>query len=460
MNAIETLTQIALDIQFEGGVAYLVGGAARDGVMRQTVKDIDVEVFNLPSNLLELILSRYGKVDTVGKSFGIIKLFAADTDFDFSLPRRESKSGVGHKGFIVQPDWKMTTEEASARRDFTINSLMVNVLTGEYIDHYGGREDIENRTLRATSEHFNEDPLRVLRAMQFAGRFDMRLSPKTIGMCFWLRNEYPTLSVERVWGEWQKWAAKSIKPSMGLWALYETEWLALYPEIHALCDCPQHPEYHPEGDAWAHTCHVVDAAANIAIRDGLSPEDRTILVLAALCHDLGKPETTAWIDGKGWTSHGHDQAGAEPTISFLTSIGCPQDIITQVVALVVDHMAQVHCLGTPSRRFLLHLLKRLGDGHTNLDMLMRVIESDHSGRPPKPQGQSPKALAMYAAAQGLNVQADSVKPILMGRHLLERGAKPGKQVGEALRRAFEAQLNDEFSDLEGALDWHYSQFEA
>lgn len=233
----------------------LVGGAVRDLVQGREPKDLDLEVFGLSAEQTEAALSQFGKVNAVGRSFGVFKVTVDGEDFDVSLPRRDSKVAEGHKGFEVTVDEGMTVEEAAARRDFTMNAMAVDVMTGELHDPFGGVQDLQARVLRHTSEHFSEDPLRVLRAMQFAARFNMTLAPETVELCRSLVGEAASLPVERVWGEWEKMLTKGVNLAAGLRVLEETGWLATLPELQALVGLAQHPEWHPEGDVWEHTVH-------------------------------------------------------------------------------------------------------------------------------------------------------------------------------------------------------------
>ena len=235
------------------------------------------------------------RVDAVGKAFGVLKI---DNEIDVSVPRRENKVGVGHKGFDVMPDPNMSVEEAASRRDFTMNSMAMQ-LDGMVLDPFDGREDIEQGLLRHTSEAFVEDPLRVMRAMQFAARFHMDLDSETARLCRQMNHQKQELPKERMWEEWKKWALKGQVPSMGLWILDITNWLD--PEILALGNTPQDPEWHPEGDVLVHTMHVVDAAAVVAEREQLDDHDRLVLMFAALTHDFGKPSTTK-MEGGRWRS--------------------------------------------------------------------------------------------------------------------------------------------------------------
>ena len=226
------LQMIAQKIQEAGGKAFLVGGCVRDAIFGVQSKDIDVEVFNIQKEPLLAILKLFGKVDNVGESFEVIKLTTETQDFDFSFPRREMKVGLGHKGFQTEADPFMEPKEAAKRRDFTINALMLDIATLEIFDFFGGLEDLRKRVLKHTSEAFAEDPLRVLRAMQFASRFNMDLHPETIELCKKLKSEFSTISKERIWTEFEKMFSKGVLPSKGIKVLFETKWADCFEAIH------------------------------------------------------------------------------------------------------------------------------------------------------------------------------------------------------------------------------------
>ena len=274
--------------------AFLVGGCVRDALLGLPAgKDYDIEVFGVEYDRLMAALSRWGRTDLVGRSFGVVKLSTGSgCQYDFSLPRRDSKVAPGHKGFRIEFDAAITLPEAAGRRDFTINSLMYDPRTGEVLDFFGGRADLENRVLRHASEAFAEDPLRVLRGMQFAGRFDLKAAPETVALCRRIKGSYAELAVERVREEWFKWAQRSERPSAGLRFLVDTEWAGHFPEIQALNGTVQEPEWHPEGDVFTHTCHCCDALAGLEEWRRADAESRIVYMLAILAHDFGKPATT------------------------------------------------------------------------------------------------------------------------------------------------------------------------
>lgn len=434
------LTSIVESITAAGGRTFLVGGCVRDGILGLPCKDLDIEVFHISGADLTEILSRFGRVNEVGVSFGVIKLKTPDgSEFDFTLPRRENKTGRGHRGFQVEVDHTMTIEEAAARRDFTFNAIYQSASTRDFLDPYHGRRDLEDGVLRATSPHFAEDPLRVLRGMQFASRFNLTMETDTAELSRSLLPEYDSLAVERVWGEWQKWATRSTAPSRGLDVLRACGWLELYPELAALPGVPQDPEWHPEGDVWIHTGLVCDAAAEIAERDGLDAVERTVLLLAALCHDLGKATTTEFIDGH-WRSRGHCEVGVPLSRSFLESIGCPESIIEVVEPLVAEHL--VHARQECSPRTVRRLANRLGKA--TIEQLARLIEADMNGRPPLPGGLPLAVIEIQRQAHELEIERNRPKPIILGRHLIALGHKPDVWFGTVLADCFEAQLDGEF----------------
>lgn len=443
----DSLDNIVRAIAEAGGVAYQVGGCVRDQILGIPNKDIDIEVFHLDAIGLSRLLSRFGRVNEVGVSFGVIKLQPhRGIEIDFTLPRRESKVGRGHRGFQVEVDHTMTVAEASLRRDFTMNAIYRNLHDGHLHDPHGGIRDLRNRTLRATSEHFSEDPLRVLRGMQFAGRFDAELTTETLEMCRSLSNEYASLAVERVWTEWFKWATKSSRPSKGLFALQDCGWIEHYPELKALQGVQQDPLWHPEGDVWVHTLHVCDAAARVADREQLVDEDRAILMFSALCHDLGKPATTQFMEGR-WRSPGHSEAGLPLVESFLSRIGCPRSIVEIVLPLVAEHLVYLQAEASP--RTVRRLAVRLGPA--SIVQLVRLVEADLGGRPPLPDGLPDSVCRLLLQAEFVNVTRAKPVRIVQGRHLIALGHPPAKWFSDVLEACYQAQLDGLFENEESGI---------
>jgi tRNA nucleotidyltransferase (CCA-adding enzyme) len=432
--------------------AFLVGGCVRDWLLGLPNTDYDIEVFGIGYEDLARILARWGKVDLVGRSFGVVKLTTRpDHTYDFSIPRRDSKTAPGHKGFQVQFDPALTPKDAAARRDFTINSLMFDPREQKMLDFFGGESDLRNRILRHTSAAFPEDPLRVLRGMQFAARFNLAAAKETIELSRAIKSSYPELARERVREEWFKWAAKSTRPSRGLAFLQATEWVEHFPEMNAIRGIPQDPEWHPEGDVWVHTLHCCDAMAELPEWRGSDVETRIVLMLAVLLHDTGKAVTTTEALKRGERriiSPGHEEVSGPLAGSFLERINAPHAIRDRVVPLVVNHMAHFHQV---SDRAVRRLSKRLEP--ENIRDLVTLMTADSFGRPPLPRRVPENVIAIRQKAEALAIQEKPPAPILLGRHLLKFGFPPGLELGRLLHEAYEAQLSGRIVDLPSALDW-------
>ena len=436
---------IAELLKAAGGRALLVGGCVRDSLLGLDCKDFDMEVYGLSMERIREILGKDYKLDFVGMAFGVLKVL--HYDIDIALPRVENKTSSGHKGFDVTFVPDLSYADAASRRDFTVNAIMRDPLSGELIDPWNGAQDLHDGVLRHVSSHFVEDPLRVLRAMQFAARFDFQVAEETVRLCSVLSQE--ELAQERVAGEWEKLLLKGRKPSKGLAFLRDCGWIDYYPELKALIGCKQEPEWHPEGDVWEHTLRVVDAAA--AMRHYAETEN-LVLMLAALCHDFGKPSTTT-VDGRGRIiSHGHDEAGVAPAAAFIRRIWNKKEL-DDVMPLVKRHMLPTLFFQTdaPDRAY-----RRLSLEVRSMELLADLAECDLRGVE-MPDGVLKEKIARIDVfrerANALNVMAERPKPIVLGRHLMERGIKPGPQMKPILDKCFDAQLNGEFNDLPQALEY-------
>jgi len=445
-----------LDAVRRVGRPRLVGGGVRDWLLGLTPKDFDVEVAGVDFDTLHRALVPFGATDVIGRSFGVIKVRGeGGAEYDFSLPRRESKTGAGHRGFAVAPDPGLSDAEAAARRDFTINAIAYDPFTGALIDPHGGQADLKARVLRHTSAAFVEDPLRVLRAVQLAARFDLTLAPETAALCRSIADSFAELPVERVWGEWEKWAVKSVKPSRGLAVLEETGWLRHFPEIAALRGTPQEPEWHPEGDVFTHTQLCLDALVVLGEWQASDAGRRRMLTFAVLAHDFGKPSTTEHAERRGqlrWISPGHEAAGGPLTENFLRRIGAPLELTPPVCALVVHHLAHHHGRTEFSDTSVRRLARKLAPA--TIDDLTVVMRADHEGRPPL---RSPDSLAridqLQAKARALALEKSAPRPLVLGRHLVALGRKPSPEFKTILDEAFEAQLDGAFADETGGVAW-------
>jgi tRNA nucleotidyltransferase (CCA-adding enzyme) len=425
----------------------LVGGFVRDHLMGVKSKDIDIEVYGLGYDQIVNVLASHYHVDLVGRSFGVVKV---DNEIDINLPRRESKCGVGHKGFSVEPDPTMTPYEAASRRDFTLNSMGMS-FDGKLFDPFDGRKDLKNGVLRATGPAFRDDPLRVLRGMQFAARFGFEMDDDTVQVCREMVDEFPDLSQERVWEEWNKWAAKGRHPSKGLRLLERTGWIASFPILQAMVPIPQDPDWHPEGNVFAHTCHTCDAAAEIADREGFDAKQRTVLLFASLCHDFGKTTTTSKNEQGRWIARKHSAEGVPHARQFLASMRAPGWLVDAVLPLMAEHM--VHAAhskhDTPNLRVVRRLAMRLAPA--TIRLWSAVCEADASGRPPRPK-RNP-VTAWVSVADELTLHDDKPKPLLMGRHLIPLGYRPGPEMGVILKSAFEVQLDGEITNVDEGILW-------
>lgn len=426
---------LARHVQRAGGRTVLVGGAVRDALLGQQPEEADVEVFGLSVADLRTTLQKSFRIDEVGKAFGVFKIKGAP--IDVSLPRRESKQGTGHKGFRIEGDPTMSFQEAAARRDFTINAMGWDVFGRELLDPWGGEADLRERTLRHVSDPFAEDPLRVLRGMQFVARFGLTPAPETIALCQTI--PFEDLPRERVFEEWKKLLLKGQKISEGLAFLHATGWVAHFPELAALIGCAQDPEWHPEGDVWTHTAYCLDAFARARLGD---PWEDLVVGLAVLCHDLGKPATTTHDDDGHIRALNHDVEGEAPTRAFLARLTAQVDLVEAVVPLVVHHMrpSQFFASGAGDAA-----IRRLSRKVGRIDRLVRVTQADAGGRPPLP-GDAPEAPWLLRRAEELAVADAAPKPIIQGRHLIALGHEPGEWFGEVLEELYEAQLEGDVTD--------------
>lgn len=448
----ERVIQLSETIRGRGGRAMLVGGCVRDELMGFEPTDWDLEVYGVESNELRALLDRFGDVQAVGEAFAVYRV---GRDLDVSLPRRERKTGHGHRGFVIEGDPGMSFEEACSRRDFTINAILKDPLTDEVVDPFSGRADIEKKLLRHVSNlTFADDSLRVLRAAQFAARLEFDIAPETIAICKGI--DVTDLPKERVWGELEKLALRAMRPSIGLRWFYELGVVEqLFPELAALVGVPQEPDWHPEGNVDVHTLMVVDEARKLI--DDLPYERQVAVMLGALCHDLGKPPTTKFVDGR-IRSRGHDEAGVEPTIAFLDRLGIYTllgfDVRGQVIQLVRYHLKPGEFYKSEQKG------NPVGDGafrrlarKVEPDLLYRVAKADSLGR--YPDGDRSKMIFGSEAQEWfiekvreLQIEKKAPDPILMGRHLIEIGLKPGPHFKQILDAVYEMQLDGTVVDLD------------
>jgi tRNA nucleotidyltransferase (CCA-adding enzyme) len=447
----DKVVDFAQAVRAMGGRALLVGGCVRDELMGNEPKDWDLEIYGIEPAALREMLDRFGSVNVVGEAFTVYKV---GPHLDVSLPRRERKAGRGHRAFVIDGDPSMAIDDATRRRDFTINAILRDPLSGEILDPFAGQQDLKNGILRAVSlETFAEDSLRVLRAVQFAARFNFSIDDATVELCRQI--DLSDLPAERVWGEIEKLLLQARRPSTGFeWLQKLTVLESVFPELAALIDVPQDADWHPEGDVFVHTLLTVDRAREM-IDDLCYPKQVTVM-LAALAHDFGKPSTTEFLEGH-WRSRGHEEAGVAPAEAFLNRLNIHTiegyDVRSQVIALVREHLkpGEFH-----KKR------DEVGDGafrrlarRCELDLLYRVASADSLGRNaawvPKEKWYDAAAQEWFIArAKELEVAQGAPDPILLGRHLLELGMAPGPRMGEITRAIYEMQLDGRVKTLEEA----------
>jgi len=406
-------------------------------------------VFGIAADRLPALLAQFGRVEAVGQSFPVYKVVGPDrVEIDVALPRRESKHGRGHKGFDVHGDPFMSIQEAARRRDFTVNAISFDPLTGVYEDPFDGRGDLERGLLKAVDlRTFGDDSLRVLRAVQFAARFEFRLDEATASLCRSIALD--DLPAERVWGEIDKLLRWAARPSTGVTLALELGVIErVLPEMLPLVGCEQEPEWHPEGDVWVHTLMVIDQAR--ALNGDLDRARLTTVMLGAVCHDLGKPPTTAFVDGR-IRSLDHEQAGVEPTLRLLDRLNVHSidgfAVREQVVGLVAHHL----------KPGMFHKAGNVGDGafrrlaqKVDLELLARLARADCLGRTGTFDC---SAMDWFLTrARSLGVEHQPPAPLLLGRHVLALGVAPGPRVGEIVKQVYEKQLDGEIETVEEGVE--------
>jgi tRNA nucleotidyltransferase (CCA-adding enzyme) len=459
------LEKIAIEVRSRGGNMFFVGGYVRDAFTGKENKDIDVEVYALRPSVLKEVLSQFGTVDEVGASFGVYMIHGLS--IDFSLPRREVQGKMieeereiilskeaeprtkaelerlypdfkivvdesqlfGHKDFMVVPDGFMSMQEASMRRDFTMNALMKHVITGKVYDFWNGQQDIENKIVRHINDKtFIEDPLRVLRACQFASRFDFEIHPDTINLCQSIN--LSTLAKERIYSEVEKALMKSERPSIAMeyWSLLGvTE--KLFPELHALISCEQDPTHHAEGTVWNHTKLVIDVASEVKEK----ASNPTHFMFGSLCHDMGKAITTQIANGR-ITSHAHDVLGVKVAESFMNRMTTDKKLIESVKHLTKNHMRLLSLYPKGSDKAIRKLSL-----DTNIQDMRLFAEADYRGRGQVERDFTP--ISNWFEERIKEAGADKeIIPVVTGKDLIERGMKPGKDFGLILKQAMDYQL--------------------
>ena len=440
---------VARAIREAGGRAIIVGGEVRDRLLGAAGgEDTDIELFGIDEASATRALAAFGRVMPVGRAFGVLRV--AGLDIDFSLPRATS-TGAGVRADLRQADPALDFASAARRRDLSINAMGLDPLTEEILDPFGGREDLRRGRLRAADAAlFGEDPIRGMRVARFAARFEMSADDELKALC--ARLDLGLVAPERIFDEWRKLLKQARAPSLALALLADTGLLRAFPELHALIGVPQDPRHHPEGDVWVHTLMVLDVASSL--RSGDASDES--LMFAALCHDIGKPQTTVREQsGNRIRAVAHEAVGAQLAGNFLRAMRAPQDLIRRVAALVHDHLApaQFPAQGA-GRAAYRRLARRMHDSGADLILLERLARADQWGRT------SADAQArVFAAGDEFLRQAAlfGVKDLpcedaVQGRHLVARGYRPGPVFSKLLKRCRDLQDETGLDDAGTILD--------
>lgn len=424
---LQTARRIAQEAEGLGGRAYFVGGIVRDRLCGRESKDADIEIHGLTPAALETLLDGIGKRISIGESFGIYALKGCS--LDIAMPRREENRGRGHRDLAICVDPFAGTYSAARRRDFTVNAMLQDVLTGEILDHFGGRDDLEKGILRhVDSATFPEDPLRVLRAAQFAARFSMTVAPETAALCRTV--DLSALSKERVMGELKKALLSAEKPSVFFTCLRETEQLDFwFPELKALIGVEQNPRFHAEGDVWNHTMRVLDEAAKH--RDEVN--DPLGFLLSALCHDLGKAVCSESVNG-AIHAYGHEQKGIPIADRFLRRLTNENRLIKYVLNLTEYHM-KPNALAAANAS--VKSTNRLFDSVYDPEGLIRLSEADAMGSLAEGGYVSRTEFLFGRLAVYREYMA---RPFVTGADLVAAGIEPGKEFSELLAYAHKLRL--------------------
>ncbi len=425
------LNQVIETLASLGAKVYFVGGCVRDALLGLPIKDFDIEIYHLNAKQLEDCLSQFGHCCLMGKSFGVYKIYEIP-EADFALPRKEKKIAEGHQGFEIEIDIDASLATAAKRRDLTVNAIYYDALNHTYLDPYHGIEDLKKGILRVVdSQHFAEDPLRVLRLAQFLSRLDFEVDKQSQAICHRLVQEkaLETLSKERIAQEYDKMLLGK-KPSKGLTFLMDIH--ALPNIFEQLAQTHQRADYHLEGSAWIHTLCVVDEAS--LVKD--QTDNPLGFMYSALLHDIGKPLTT---DAFGH-AYGHEEVGSAMVKDVLNQITNRKDFISYCEMMVACHMKlMIYARNKAKDKTFLKLLWKI-DGKTTLNDLYYLTRCDSLGRGID-STLSLQALDAYLKDKVERLGSKAPLPLVSGKDLLALGELPGPNMKARLNEAYLLQLS-------------------
>lgn len=452
---------------------YVVGGTVRDYLLYKRLapgQDIDLLVTGLGYDQVAARLEPFGKTDTVGKSFAVIKFSRAGRTFDIAVPRRDRKkddAGHGHKNFLVQSGPQVTLEEDLGRRDFTCNSIAQRLSDGALVDPHRGLEAIaEKRIVMTSPASFSDDPLRVLRAARFASVHGFAVDKAIYAKA--KKVPLNELSAERVADELCRLLLESPRPALGLQEYLRLTVLAkLFPELAALALTIQDAHFHPEKDeqghhsVWAHTLITVDIVRKLAGQYGLDGERSLTLLLAALLHDCGKAATTAWEFKRGRmtvTSAFHDSRGSKLAEGVLERlrIDTRQNFpVRKFVLKLVQQHHRIYELYRNRDEISFKAIARAVKDMEGEDLLLLLLDfADRRSREPRPLAfRKPDAIARWfiAKKEEYAISRDTIRPLIQGRDLIALGVAPGREMGVQLKKLYDLQLEGAFRNREQGL---------
>lgn len=415
--------RIAATVADAGGRAYFVGGFVRDHLMGVPCKDIDIEIYNIAPSALRAILAEHGEVLEKGASFGVLGL--AHSNLDVAMPRTESRVGEKHTDFDVCVDPYLAPEAACRRRDFTMNAMLMDVLTGEILDFFGGQDDLRRHMIRCVApETFVEDALRVFRAAQFAARMNAEIEPETLRLCASM--DVTRISVERIFTETEKALLKADKPSIYFRELRAMNHLQeFFPELEAMAGVGQNPRFHPEGDVFEHTMLVLDEAAKLRGRSAWPLG----FMMSALWHDIGKLVATQTQQDGRITAYGHEVLGLETCEAAMRRITNNTKLIAYVKNMSEMHMRPNKLYASDSKKKKTRQMFDLSLSPNDLILLSRA---DASGKLDEPYDENAE---IWLRRRLQDYRECVARPMVTGKDLIEAGIAPGEAFRGLIARA-------------------------
>ncbi len=448
---------------------YAVGGFVRDSLLGRNGKaEVDLVVTRHSVEEISEALKPYGKANLVGKSFGVIKFTINSITYDIALPRKESPRAAlkrGHKDFDITSDPELPLKHDLYRRDFRCNSMAVRLSDGELIDPFSGKTDIKQRILRLTNpETFAEDPLRVLRAARFASVLNFSVDPEIYMISKSI--DLSGLSAERINEELFRILLESDRPSRGLEELFKLSALKqLFPELYHLTLTIQDSYFHPEKDrfghhtVWVHTKITVDQAKRLAEKFIEPLPKKLAFLLAALFHDAGKSVTAEWSFKKGRmviTNNRHDILSEQITRAAFIRMKIFSwkglDLRKIVFPLIRCHHRSSELWQRRNETTKKAFNRLAADVHGEIELLVFLDIADRAGRNETPvKGLDEEARWLLNKFDELNVNRETISPLVMGRDLIKLGVKPGPEMGRLLKHLYQLQLDNEFETREKGL---------